>query len=750
MAELNKIINIRVDFGNGKVTVDGLTSSIKNLDKASQDLANTFIAKVKPAFDNTERSLLAQITILKNQRAEIAQTAIQYGQFSDKIRVLQAELSHLQGKTSSAAAGFTNMRNSSGLASQTLVEVGRTISDANYGFTAVANNLSQLGYYFITLTKEAGGFRNSMKDLGKQMLGAGGLIIAFQLIIFLIEKYTLAQRGAKKATEDLTKALAEAEASITKLESLNSILKDVTASANDQTNALRALVKDGYDKAIGGTEDYIAAKKELLKYNVLEKISSEDLTKSIQEELVIKRALAKDQEDTNADLASAKGYSISTGTSTQKVDTEEIKAGIKSGFVIRESEYQKQLNIVATKRAKDAEALANMFQEITDNLEANPFLCLLFGDCKKQKGGDSRLKDFKTDLFDTAKIEEKFRQESLKSELLTEEEKIVRKRDFSVEEIKLAYEVYLEKEKIRLQEYLSSKATDEQKAQAVSRSLEAQKKAFQSLNDVITQINNVAASDATLLLRSRAEIFRADLEATQAFMLAANALMASEKINTLAASNRSAIDAIDLENEANIVAHKEKLRLLGVEKNARIANGLDTDKVDAQISLEVGKRKTQETQSFRKSEAAKLAIANQVGNAIIAIAGEGSAVGKAVAVAMATMNTYEAVTAALGAKPYGPWNIAQAAAVAAMGFVQVRNILKTEIPSPKGGGGSGGSAGVTITPPDFNIVGQSASNQLASAVQGQFSQPVKAYVVSKDVSTAQEMDRNIVATASLG
>jgi len=85
-----------------------------------------------------------------------------------------------------------------------------------------------------------------------------------------------------------------------------------------------------------------------------------------------------------------------------------------------------------------------------------------------------------------------------------------------------------------------------------------------------------------------------------------------------------------------------------------------------------------------------------------------------------------------------------------MGFVQVKNILKTQVPSPKGGSGGGAAAAPSIQPPDFNIVGQSASNQLASAVQGQFNQPVKAYVVSKDVSTAQEMDRNIVGTASLG
>lgn len=58
--------------------------------------------------------------------------------------------------------------------------------------------------------------------------------------------------------------------------------------------------------------------------------------------------------------------------------------------------------------------------------------------------------------------------------------------------------------------------------------------------------------------------------------------------------------------------------------------------------------------------------------------------------------------------------------------------------------------GQSSTPPDFNIVGGSAANQLAEVVGGGLSRPVKAYVVSKDVSTAQEMDRNVVDGASLG
>lgn len=52
--------------------------------------------------------------------------------------------------------------------------------------------------------------------------------------------------------------------------------------------------------------------------------------------------------------------------------------------------------------------------------------------------------------------------------------------------------------------------------------------------------------------------------------------------------------------------------------------------------------------------------------------------------------------------------------------------------------------------PDFNVVGASQLNQLASAIAEQEEQPVRAYVVASDVSTAQELDRNILSEASIG
>jgi hypothetical protein len=71
-------------------------------------------------------------------------------------------------------------------------------------------------------------------------------------------------------------------------------------------------------------------------------------------------------------------------------------------------------------------------------------------------------------------------------------------------------------------------------------------------------------------------------------------------------------------------------------------------------------------------------------------------------------------------------------------------------PSSGGAGGSESGGGATPTAPAFNVVGASPTNQLAQTIGNKEAQPIKAYVVSNDVTTAQSLDRNIISSASIG
>jgi hypothetical protein len=70
--------------------------------------------------------------------------------------------------------------------------------------------------------------------------------------------------------------------------------------------------------------------------------------------------------------------------------------------------------------------------------------------------------------------------------------------------------------------------------------------------------------------------------------------------------------------------------------------------------------------------------------------------------------------------------------------------------APSGGstGGDSGGGG-TRSAPNFNVVGTSGQNQIAQTLNRE-QPPVKAYVVSGEVTTQQSLDRNIVRSASLG
>ena len=76
--------------------------------------------------------------------------------------------------------------------------------------------------------------------------------------------------------------------------------------------------------------------------------------------------------------------------------------------------------------------------------------------------------------------------------------------------------------------------------------------------------------------------------------------------------------------------------------------------------------------------------------------------------------------------------------------------------SPDGGGGGGipsagsGAIGGGVQAPSFNIVGDSGTNQIATALGENQNTPTRAYVVSRDITTAQELDRNIESEASIG
>ena len=129
---------------------------------------------------------------------------------------------------------------------------------------------------------------------------------------------------------------------------------------------------------------------------------------------------------------------------------------------------------------------------------------------------------------------------------------------------------------------------------------------------------------------------------------------------------------------------------------------------------------------------------------------------KALRIGSAVMSTAQAVTSALAQTtditPTQSLRTANAIMAGVMGAAQVAVIAAQRFQPMGGDGGAIGMSGRFNAPspnqPQFNTVGGTDINQLSASIAAQNNQPVQAYVVAQDISTAQALERNRTQQAS--
>lgn len=228
---------------------------------------------------------------------------------------------------------------------------------------------------------------------------------------------------------------------------------------------------------------------------------------------------------------------------------------------------------------------------------------------------------------------------------------------------------------------------------------------------------------------------------------------------------RKDIEEERAEKIQELLGEEEISKLERLEKDKEIALA-ELDLLNATEEEKAKVRKKYEDLELAQKEALERQKLQVVGNALGSVAqllGENSAAGKAAAIAQAVINSYLGFTEVLKTPSTLPQpfatieKIASAGAVLASGLATVKQITAVQTPRLGGGSRMGGSTGggraaapAPPTPPSFNVVGAAPENQLAEALGDRDKQPVKAYVVSNEVTSAQALDRNIVETASIG
>lgn len=202
----------------------------------------------------------------------------------------------------------------------------------------------------------------------------------------------------------------------------------------------------------------------------------------------------------------------------------------------------------------------------------------------------------------------------------------------------------------------------------------------------------------------------------------------AEKAKMIEQGLNAAFDLVDSRFERELALEKNKTTALNDQLRLRLRNeqltAEERDKINQQISnneADLVKRQNEiEKKRFQLNKA------QGISNAII--------------------NTSVAVSKVLP-------NLPLAAFVGALGAAQVATIASqafVQNPSPnpnlvsQRGSGPAESQG-----PAFNIVGASGQSQLAQAIAAQQRDPVRAYVVAGEVTTAQSLERNKIQEASI-
>ena len=203
------------------------------------------------------------------------------------------------------------------------------------------------------------------------------------------------------------------------------------------------------------------------------------------------------------------------------------------------------------------------------------------------------------------------------------------------------------------------------------------------------------------------------------------------------------LERIEMERTQKMIESKKSFQLSTTDLEIKAAQDLANKKFD--IAKEnADKQKDLDKKTFD----AKMDIMDATANALATfsqLAGEETAMGKALSVASAIIATYTGANKALAAgAATPPLGYINAAAIIATGLINVKKILSVKVPGQSEGGQSVPSG------PSVSIIGGTVdpSAQMAASLNKSMNKPAKAYVVGNDMSSQQALDRRIQTNAT--
>jgi hypothetical protein len=593
MEDKTIVLKLELQIASAKANIKALESAIDSMDK------RTLEAKKK-----------------------MSQLAVEV----DKVGNLKGKLSELKTEVGGLSKGMNTASAATGGATASVLEMGRVISDSNYGIRGVANNLSQLATNLVYTTRAAGGVAAGFKAIWSSLMGPLGILLAIQAVIAIIEKMSMAEDELKRNTKEATK---EIDLQITALEKLGSLTGALFQNLGiiERFNAGTLSLADTISILSNRYSDFAKG---------YEKLSKEQQ----KDPEVLKRVI------------NAYGDLLNT---REKLDKKQKEAIVLQRQLNEEGEFLisnglKTVNPVAN-------TLASVNSEIIKLLKQENSLREFFTTIKEGKGKGKGKEDKPVFL---GYLDEDFQKR-------------------------------LEEYKQRYLEYTEDRRAIEAEIEISQAELNA--------NLILNENPRLQAEKEILDLKLQEDVARIDFMIEQ--------------------RKREADSFADLEDE----------KLLILKQSQLDQQNLDQKVLDNKLVV--------------------LDYLTGAMNSFATLAGKNTGIGKALAVAAATIDTYAGATAALTDKtiPNTFARIAAVSTVIATGLANVKAILAVKVPNGGGGSAQNVPTGRTF---DFNLVGSTGQNQLAQTIGGQVNQVIKAYVVSSEITNQQAFDNQIQGQATIG
>ena len=663
----------------------------------------------------TSSSVVKEIKII----VDAGKATVSIDGMTSSISEANAELVKLsknagKGKAASGATGG---------ATATVLELGRTISDSNYGIRGMANNLSQLVSNLAFTTKAAGGFAAGLKSIWSAMMGPLGLVLAFQGVIALLERFEINSMKASSASKDLDDSLKD---EITTLGIYKSALLDVNTTLQERVGIIKGLsaldnkLAEDLKNAAGNTKEIVnITEKYIEQLTLQEKLSLKkiELNEAIAESTKLVEDKEKDLQDirniANADIDEKSREALRLSVATNITNAQEKQNKVLSEYLL-------------------------LWSKVTNE--------------EKENAKESK-KVFKQKYLDLSKIILGFQREEEVTLEKSEVKKAEIQKRYQEQDLLRRRENFEEKERLRLEEFKRSNASDEEKLLAEKKFEESILTAKMDYFRALLALEDKYNADVKMKDEERYRGYEQRLRESQDELT--NVILEGQiaEANNLAAHIELQRKLVD-EKESQDTIQLEKEKQLAMEQANNLADQIYiTEEFQRKKTAIQRKYSNERTEIDKIEERRRLAGIGAVGGLFSAMSGlaeKSSKEHKRLATAGALIDTYVGVNRAL-ADPLLPTfgRFAAAAASLVQGLASVKAINSVSKSSASSGAATGGAIGGDRTF-DFNLVGSTGTNQLAEAVGSQFQEPVQAYVVSSQMTSQQELDLQISTGASLG